>query len=228
MKKTTSHNKGFTLIETLVALSIFSLSIVALIVAAGQGVSNFQTIKARLTASYLAQEGVELVHNIRDTEMETGNWASFVNPSSSPIANCIVPNPNSVGCTIDAIFNPSLINVSQCNPSSCPRLKYSEPIGYNYTSPDTTIFERIISVELIGTNEAKVTSTVKYQIGGNTSQITMSEMLTNWIGNVSSSSANPAPVLPSPFQIVQPSNQPSGIAQPGVFLPPSNSGPSKP
>lgn len=194
MKHTILHNKGFTLIETLVALSIFSLSIVALIVAAGQGVSNFQTIKARLTASYLAQEGVELVHNIRDTEITSGgDWNSFV---SSTVFDCVIPNPNSVGCTIDAVFNPSVITVLPCGISSCAPLKYSDPIGYNYgsSSPIATIFERIISVEIIGVNEIKVKSTVNYTVGGTTSQIVMSEILTNWIGNISSSpSSNPSP-----------------------------------
>ncbi len=195
MKKTILHNKGFTLIETLVALSIFSLSIVALIVAAGQGVSNFQTIKARLTASYLAQEGVELVHNIRDTEMETGSWASFIG-TSSPVANCFL-NQNPNGCTIDAVYAPQNIDVQACTSSVCPFMKYDQFVGYNHspTYPTNTVFRRTIALTLLPlNNEVEVKSTVSYTIGGTTSQIVMSEILTNWIGNISSSpSSNPSP-----------------------------------
>ena len=57
---------GFTIVETLVALSIFSISITAMIVVSGQGISNTGTASNKIVADYLAQEGVEIIRNIRD------------------------------------------------------------------------------------------------------------------------------------------------------------------
>lgn len=60
-------NKGFTLIETMTALLIFSASIVTLIVATRQGFVDTGYAKNKFIASYLAQEGVERVRNSRDS-----------------------------------------------------------------------------------------------------------------------------------------------------------------
>ncbi|OGI70023.1 hypothetical protein A2824_03615 [Candidatus Nomurabacteria bacterium RIFCSPHIGHO2_01_FULL_42_16] len=82
---------GFTLIETLTALLIFSTSIVVLITATSQGFSNTNYAKNKFIASYLAQEGVEIVRNARDSfgwdNTEINNAASSLfcqNP------NCLV------------------------------------------------------------------------------------------------------------------------------------------
>jgi Tfp pilus assembly protein PilV len=55
------------LIETLVAVSIFSLSILSLMAVLAQGISDTNYAKQRIIAAYLAQEGIEYVRNMRDT-----------------------------------------------------------------------------------------------------------------------------------------------------------------
>ena len=67
MRKKTSYNKGFTILETIVAVLILGISISAMVVIMGGGAQKTIHNKDRLTAAYLAQEGVELVRNIRDT-----------------------------------------------------------------------------------------------------------------------------------------------------------------
>ena len=58
---------GFTLVETLVALSIFTMSILGLMSVLSQGMSDTTYVKRKNIATYLAQEGIEYIRNIRYT-----------------------------------------------------------------------------------------------------------------------------------------------------------------
>ena len=62
-----SSTAGFTLIETLVAISIFVASVTVLLVVTGGGIKDVNSAQNKLTATYLAKEGVELIRAARDT-----------------------------------------------------------------------------------------------------------------------------------------------------------------
>lgn len=85
-KNLNKGNKGFTLVETLVAISIFTMSILGLLIVLSNGISDIGYAKKKLAASYLAQEGIEYVRNERDnavlynaTSPQAG-WDSFKTP----------------------------------------------------------------------------------------------------------------------------------------------------
>ncbi len=88
-----STDSGFTLIETLVSLLIFSVSIAAMIFVTSHGVADATYAKNKLVASYLAQEGIELVRYARDSDVlankDTG-WGQFVSDISLQY-NCFQP-----------------------------------------------------------------------------------------------------------------------------------------
>jgi len=69
MKKNNKLNKGFTLVETLVALSIFTVSLLGIMSILASSIFKHDLCKQKITASYLAQEGVEYVRNMRDTNV---------------------------------------------------------------------------------------------------------------------------------------------------------------
>src|SRR3989344_723402 len=76
--------RGFTLVETLVAVSIFSISILALMSVLASGIANTNYAKQKMIAAYLAQEGIEYIRNMRDTFALFGdggspNWTQFRN-----------------------------------------------------------------------------------------------------------------------------------------------------
>jgi type II secretory pathway pseudopilin PulG len=58
---------GFTLVEALVALSILIVGIISGFILVTKALYDVTIIQDRLTASFLAQEGLELVRQIRDT-----------------------------------------------------------------------------------------------------------------------------------------------------------------
>lgn len=86
-------NTGFTIIETLVAISIFTTSILVLLAVLTQGISNTSYAKKKIIAGYLAQEGIECIRNTRDNYiLYAGHtWADF---KSISVANIFCPNIN--------------------------------------------------------------------------------------------------------------------------------------
>lgn len=70
-------NKGFTLIETLVAVFILGVSIAGPITFVSSALQSSYYSRDQVTAFYLAQEAVELIKNIRDTNLLNGNdWTN--------------------------------------------------------------------------------------------------------------------------------------------------------
>lgn len=61
------NNTGFTLVETLVAVTILVMSVTGLLIVTGEGLQKTSNAQTRLQAQYLAQEGIELVRATRDT-----------------------------------------------------------------------------------------------------------------------------------------------------------------
>jgi len=62
--------KGFTLIESLVAVSIILVGVTTAFSVAQFGISSSSAIRNRITATYLAQEALEGVKNIKDSNLQ--------------------------------------------------------------------------------------------------------------------------------------------------------------
>jgi type II secretory pathway pseudopilin PulG len=146
-------NKGFTLVETLVAISIFTVSILGLISILASGVSDISYAKQKIVASYLAQEGIEYVRNMRDTAV-------------------LYPSVGQTAQDMWNTFTSGLPKTIPCSDSSCPVF-----------SSDFPSFIREIKMSSVsGTlDEVKITSTVTWTQGSGNYNITFSEDLFNWV-----------------------------------------------
>ncbi len=69
MKLSDKKTKGFTLVETLVAIAVLLMGLAGIFSALQIGLSSTSAIRNRLTATFLAQEGFEAVKNIKDTNI---------------------------------------------------------------------------------------------------------------------------------------------------------------
>ena len=65
---------GFTLIETLVAVSVISVGFVGELVLLAKSASQASALRHRVVGARLAEEGLEVVRNIRDS-----NWLRSLN-----------------------------------------------------------------------------------------------------------------------------------------------------
>ena len=203
MKKYPSYNrtaeKGFTIVEVLISLTIFSIAVAGVITVASQGGLNVNAAKDKLTATYLADEGIELMRALRDTHVagqpsgsEADGWTAFVADIGSictPDAPCDIDSTNSIGAPVF----PSSSNIVSCGgPDSFCALYYDGITGDTYQgfyrdswttgTPPRSLYARRVVVTSGGTSpdEVQVTSTVTWKEGISTQTITTSERLFNW------------------------------------------------
>jgi prepilin-type N-terminal cleavage/methylation domain-containing protein len=177
--------QGFSLIETLVAITILMLVIVAPMTITSQTAKSSSFSSEQVSAFFLAQEGVELVQKARDDLqvrhfLDVGDsnylatpWAIFKNDTSGPLAGCFT-NPcgieiedhqtnstndiaNSVSCSAANIGNCKLYRTT-----SNQRSRFTHVASGNEETPYT----RTITLERIGTgDEVKITSRVTWRTG---------------------------------------------------------------
>lgn len=180
-------NSAFTLVETLVAVSIFSLAVLALMVVLSDSVTSTSYAKKKIIAVYLAQEGIEYFRNIRDTYVlyqaaNANGWDEF----RLKVEACNVAGSD--GCYFDdqgldfletdqPITN---ILVNECT-GDCPYLLHDGVTGkYNYTVGESTDFSRKMLITNITDDEIRILSTVSWTQGSGEYQISFSENLFNW------------------------------------------------
>ena len=170
-------NKGFTLVETLVAIAILSLAITGPMVIAQKGIGSAIYARDEVTAFYLAQEAVEYVRNVRDSNRiddYTNGWLWEFGASG---ANCMDPNKCQVDATQSAFMSPSPqvpsssvlpATISSCPEGVCPVLDFNSATQfYGYGSGGSwtpTQFTRTVDIKEINPGiEAVVTVTISWQ-----------------------------------------------------------------
>ena len=174
-------NKGFTLVETLVAISIFTISLLGLMSVLASGISDTTYAKRKVTADYLGQEAVEYVRNVRDTyvlynstDSQTG-WNNF----KALMASCTAGNE----CGFDNTVFP-LTGFLCSDPAHTCKLYLSNG-NYNSNSSvgaDSGFVRKIWSDTTgLGSNEIKIYSKVFWTQGSGNYSTTFSEDLFNWV-----------------------------------------------
>src|SRR3989338_5727397 len=191
-KQKNKKNKAFTLVETLVAISIFTVSLLGLIAILAQGIADTNYAKRKIIASYLAQEGIEYIRNFRDTYVlyydpaSTNNgWIEFNNrliadscDDSCYFDDSIVSFTDPTMPMADLIFTPCTGNAG-----ACMELRYDNATGkYNYDLTKTPSgYTREINMFVIDSNETEIVSTVSWTQGSGSHSVVFSESLFNWV-----------------------------------------------
>lgn len=157
---------GFTLIETLVAISVLLIAVVGPMSIAQQSISAAINAPQQAIARYLAQEGIEYIRAQRDENvLKDNNWLTEID-------ECI-----NTPCMVDSAFE----DISPCS-GSCPPLRQGGAHNlYSYEqSHAVTPFTRTISVVELNSHEIRITSTVTWTFRGRNQQVEVANTLLDW------------------------------------------------
>ena len=174
----TTPMRGFTLVETLVAITVVVTAMVGPLYAVQQSLNASRTAREQLIASSLAQEGVEYVRAIRDS-----NYL-FVLRTSSPRSWLF--GLDGTGGSVNCIAAACVVDPTQTvNP-------VSRTIGPLYLSPTNlytqvaivptpTIYTRTVLLTPVSVSEMTVTVVVTWRTKNQTRNVTITERLHNWL-----------------------------------------------
>ena len=184
-------NDGFTLVESLVAIAVFTVGISAAIFVIQQSFTVGSRVKNKIIAAYLAQEGIEVIRNIRDRNWMQGK----VYDVGDVAANCF----NESSCWTNGINdsdgngNFTKTGCAQYDSASLaspcalgPRLSFNGNYYISVGSGVSYQFSRDITTEFIPLDtipdpdepeHLKVTSTVTC---GTDCSVSLEEYLYNW------------------------------------------------
>lgn len=171
--KTYKKNRGFTLVETLIAISILILAVTGAFAAAQNGISSAIFSKDQIIAFYLAQEGVEYVRNVRDQNGLQGlPWLRGVAEAGDP---CEIGSK----CRVDAVAASG--NLVRCPITGCPNVKLNGSGFYAHDSGTDTQFNReIILSEVVPNKEVAITVKVTWSKGLVNRKFEARENIFNW------------------------------------------------
>jgi prepilin-type N-terminal cleavage/methylation domain-containing protein len=151
--------KGFSLLEVIIAMFIILIGLVGILSLANMSLKNASVSKMRLIASGLAQEGIEIVRDIRRSYSDWDDW---------------------YGAVVDGDYLVQYDSTSLVPYSETP-LKLDKATGlYQYSSGDDTSFYRKVTLTKISANEVKVVAEVKWQLKGSWHDLTVEDRLWNW------------------------------------------------
>lgn len=178
----TTAMRGFTLVETLVAITVVVTAMIGPLYAVQQSLNASRTAREQLIASSLAQEGVEYVRAIRDSNYlyvlrgGTRSWLFGLDGMGGSV-NCITAT-----CVIDP---------TQDMQNAVTRMPTPSPLYLSTTNlytqaavvPTPTKYTRTVQLTPVtgSVTEMTVTVIVTWTSKNQTRNVTITERLHNWL-----------------------------------------------
>jgi prepilin-type N-terminal cleavage/methylation domain-containing protein len=174
---------GFSLVETLVAITILLLVMVGPMTISSSAAKSTSFSSEQVTAFFLAQEGAELVQKARDDlqlpyfavpSTNPDPWADFTRTTIGGLYRSCFTNINANGCglSINTDTAGTIINPINCTTLSLCKMYLNITAGsirsrYIHSSANAAItpFTRRIYLSNINANEVRVVSRVTWRTG---------------------------------------------------------------
>jgi len=201
MKKQSCNKRAFTLVEALVAISILMIAIASPMTLAQKGLSTATLSKDQMIASFLTQDAIEAVKNIRDQiaiSSNSGDWLETIlhNCICSNDIECNFDSASSKYCTIDTTLptwdsnsakvgdpvNPAKLKISYTSSGVGNFLKYDYQ-GWNGGTDSK--FTRYINIRKTSNpNEAVVNVRVSWSSSTGVQKIDVQDFIYNYSENL--------------------------------------------
>lgn len=186
-------DRGFTLLETLVAIFILVLAVTGPMVFAQSGLRSAFLARDQITAFFLAQDAIESIKNLRDDNaINNRNWLEGIynDCDVALVGDCVVQVETMYdNRTVDGTsFETGDVRVAECSSGSCPVLKNDSIGRFGYNLPGSTVtdsrFTRNVYLKEIGEGDelrivVEVSWTSNVRIGR--TRIVVQENIYNWI-----------------------------------------------
>lgn len=179
----TTPMRGFTLVETLVAITVVVTAMVGPLYAVQQSLNASRTAREQLIASSLAQEGVEYVRAIRDS-----NYLYFLRTGG---ARSWLAGLDGTGGSVNCITATCVIDPTQDMQNAVTRTSTPSPLYLSSTNlytqvavvPTPTKYTRTVLLTPVSgsVTEMTVTVVVSWTTKNQTRNVTITERLHNWL-----------------------------------------------
>ncbi len=182
-KKMNRLIKGFTIVETLVAIAILMIAIAGPLTIAHKGLLAALYAHDQVTASYLAQDAMEYLKNVKNNNYSRGNWLQFFDTCETANTLCKVDTINGDPSNVlNSGISNCTYNIADPDASTCKL--YMTSNGYVPDSSGPVIFSRyfyIVPTEDNETNQAKLYVVVKWKNGTINNEVTYQTEIFNTI-----------------------------------------------
>lgn len=179
------NNNGFTVLETIVAITVISVALAGAITAVRTGLISSSISKEQVKAFYLAQEAIEIIRNKRDSNILAAYNGAAVTWLSG-IAEVGDPCEPGNTCTVDATSY-SLSKTGCSGWNTCPYLRQNLNSGsttyllYGYNGTwSLSSYRREVQIESISPTEINVTVQVSWMHGATSRSFKTKTILMNW------------------------------------------------
>ncbi|HEY1037718.1 MAG TPA: prepilin-type N-terminal cleavage/methylation domain-containing protein [Candidatus Paceibacterota bacterium] len=198
----TARSRGFTIIETMIAISVLAIALTGPLSIIAQALKNSYFARDQITAYYLAQEAIEVIRNKRDN-----NALSDTPPEPAFWLAGLIDEP---GLVNDQGYEGVKVNLERTTggymytvcPSTCPPLKYADPantsgyvpygqreatepsiftreVVFNRVSPDT-IDDEAVELGTYTYRELAVTVRVTWTTPSGKRTVVLRDNINNW------------------------------------------------
>jgi len=174
--KNLKNNQGFTIAEMVVVIFIISVSLIGILSLISQNIRAEYVNKNMVIASQLAQEGLELVRNIRDDNFINGG-GDWKHGAGGALSKDDIVQDNVY--TIDYV-NGINNNVDSINDANAKLYLDNNSFYENSSSANPTIFSRVITVDNETADSITLTCVVQWQDHSSPRQYSVQMVLYNW------------------------------------------------
>jgi prepilin-type N-terminal cleavage/methylation domain-containing protein len=178
-KNSGQSDNGFTLIESLVAISILLLAITGPLTLVTSSFFASFVARDQLVASYLVQDAIEYVRAVRD-----GNFLENID-TGTPVADWLDGHPviDLTDCIADTCsVDTAAEEIDICVGDQCIVLYDSNTGVYGHNTGEDSIFTRTVQLtEVVPDEEYILEAVVSWNTGTSVKSVTAEEHIFNWL-----------------------------------------------